>query len=82
MIRRTAECVRFPTNSGNYLRPDEQSRPCVEAAFAAQLLSEGTSEGNNGIIVLKDGCLSYLQSPANFCWGCSVSDLVEMCVGI
>lgn len=42
----------------------------MEAADCSKAFIRRGSEGNNGIIVLDDGCLSrcYLRRPANFCW--------------
>lgn len=61
---------KVSNHSSNYLQPDKQRRPSVEAADCSKAFIRRRSGGNNGIIVLDDGCLSrrYLRRPANFCW--------------
>ena len=39
-------------NSSNYLKPDKQWRPSVEAAECSEALIRRQGGGNNGIIVL------------------------------
>lgn len=54
----------------NYLQPDKQCRPSVEAEDCSKAFIRRRNGHNNGIIVLDDACLSrrYLHRPANFCW--------------
>lgn len=63
--------------SSNYLQPDKQWRPSVEAADCSKAFIWRRSGGNNGIIVLDDGYLShrYLHRPANISWHQAVFSL-------